>query len=183
MILAFGCQARVGKSTIVSHLIEKYGGVELSFASPLYDILYYAQEKCEFPKEKDRTFLQWIGTEWAREKDPNIWISILEKKIESLPKGTNIYISDLRFSNEYEWCKKKGITTIRIIRNEKIRDPCDGNKNHISENSLINLPLEDWDYVCYNNSNNLEIFFQNIDSYIKTNIEKPNNVSEYKLPL
>jgi hypothetical protein len=58
----FGFEARVGKDTAVEYLIKKHGGVRISFASPIYDILEYAQNVCGFEKVKDREFLQQIRT-------------------------------------------------------------------------------------------------------------------------
>ena len=84
MKIAFGGKMGTGKDTCVNYLIKKYGGVKISFSDSIYDILYYAQNVCGFKKEKDRKFLQWIGTEWAREKNPNIWI---ELTLKNYPKN------------------------------------------------------------------------------------------------
>ena len=107
MRVAFGCQARVGKSTAVAHLISEHGGLELSFAAPLYNILYFAQETCGLEKRKDRKFLQWIGTEWGREQDDNLWVSLLLQKVEANP-DKNIFVPDLRFPNEIRALKAAG---------------------------------------------------------------------------
>ena len=83
--LAFGCKAGVGKSTAVDYLMQKHGGVELSFAKPLKNILLYAQQTCGFKENKDRGFLQWVGTDWARSKDENVWIHHVKNEIETHP--------------------------------------------------------------------------------------------------
>ena len=41
VLLAFGCEARVGKDTAVNYLVSQKGGFKTSFASPLYDIQEY----------------------------------------------------------------------------------------------------------------------------------------------
>ena len=71
--IAFGCEARVGKSEACLYLKTNYGGTEISFSKSIYDIMYYAQDVCSFEKKKDRDFLQKIGT-WGRNQDENIWV-------------------------------------------------------------------------------------------------------------
>ena len=63
MKIAFGYKMGAGKDTAVDYLKQKYGGTHLSFAGPIYTILENAQHICGFPVEKDRQFLQFIGTE------------------------------------------------------------------------------------------------------------------------
>ena len=140
--IAFGCQARVGKSTGVQYLIQNYGGSELSFARPLYEILYFAQKKCGFDLQKDRKFLQWVGTQWAREKEPDIWVNCLLRELKTSHEE-NIYVSDIRFPNELEALKKEGFTCVRIIRNNSTTES--STSTHVSETSLTGLPLTEWD--------------------------------------
>lgn len=139
--IAFGFEARVGKDTAVDYLIKNYGGTRLSFAKPLYDIQSYTQKICGLPQEKDRKFLQIVGTEWGREKNPNIWVDIVLKQIQDLGSQENIFISDLRFPNELEALKKAGFTTVWLTRTEKNRlvefaSDAGGSLKHASETSL-----------------------------------------------
>lgn len=160
--IAFGCQARVGKDTAVGYLLKKYGGTHLKFAKPIYEILIFAQEKCGFQKVKDRKFLQWIGTEWARAQDPDIWCKMLISEVEKLPKETNIFISDLRFPNEFQYLREAGFTLIKIERdNSTLLDA--KVKKHTSETSLDQE--KNWDYRIYNNSSIVE-FYRKLDSTI-----------------
>jgi len=140
--IAFGYQSRVGKDTACLLLQQKYGGNIYNFSKSLYDILYHAQSICGFPKEKDPKFLQWVGTEWARSKDPNVWIN---KTFENIDWSNNCFISDLRFKNEMDYLSKNGFITIKIIRDDR---PIDRNPLHQSENDLNSA---DWDYTIINN--------------------------------
>jgi hypothetical protein len=140
--IAFGCKAGTGKSESVKYLIQKYGGTELSFAKPLYEILHFSQEKCGFPIEKDRKFLQYIGT-WARKKDPNVWVRLLCEKLEEIPKEENIFVSDVRFPNEFNALKHKGFTMV-LINRDISNEPW---RNHLSENQ----ELKSWDFTINNN--------------------------------
>ncbi|HMP28698.1 MAG TPA: hypothetical protein PKD85_03810 [Saprospiraceae bacterium] len=171
--IAFGFEARVGKDTAVDYLIKTYGGKRLSFAQPLYDIQTYAQNICGLPKEKDRKFLQIVGTEWGRDKDPNIWVNIVLKQIAETPSNENIFISDLRFPNELEALKKAGFITVLITRTEKKRlvefiKDAGGSLKHASETSLKGYEKE-FNYHIKNHGS-LEEFLQQIDMLAQTEL-------------
>ena len=161
--LAFGSHARVGKSEAVKYLVSKYGGSELSMGKAIYDILGYSQNKCGFPLEKDRKFLQMVG-DWGREKDPDVWINIVDKEIGSSLKE-NLYISDLRYPNEATILKNRGFHLVNIIRDSSQR--CNnfgtGSRDHSSEISLEKY--DSWDFVIYNDKSLVE-FHQQLDNII-----------------
>ena len=163
--IAFGGKMGVGKDTAVNYMISKLGGEKTSFAGPIYDILYYAQDKCMFKKEKDRKFLQFIGTDWARKIDPLVWIRlVLNKQYKN-----NVYLSDLRFINEFKHLKNNGWICIKIQRSQKsIKNnrKGTGSSKHISETSLSSIPDKDWDYIIDNN-NNIREFYKKLDDIIK----------------
>jgi len=158
--LALGCQANVGKSTIAHHLTSKYNFVEYAFSEPLYNIMYYAQRMCGFDQQKDREFLQYVGTEWARKRDPNVWINYLMNQV--VETNTNIVVSDVRFKNEFDTLKNNGFTMIRIIRDISLL-------NHSSEIELMNKPLDEWDYIIYNNGD-VDTLYENIHNILQDHI-------------
>jgi len=165
--IAFGCQARVGKDTAADYLIDVYGGECKKFSTPLYDILHYAQDRLGFKREKDGQFLQYIGTEWARKKDEDIWANTLLKNIKG--SHSNIYVTDLRFKNEFKLLRKNGFKLVRIIRDDASNDATYGNRNtqHQSEVDLLDIPLDEWDFVIYNNESLEELKFQ-LDNLVET---------------
>lgn len=167
MKIAFGYNMRVGKDTAVEYLINKLNGKRISFSEPLYDILHYAQNKCNFPIQKDRQFLQYVGTEWARKIDPNVWINILLKNTYNTDE--NLFISDLRFPNEFEALKQNQWICVKITRpnNNNISEE---HTNHISETSLNNILDENWDFVI-NNDTNLIDFYKKLDVLINNILE------------
>ena len=112
--ISFCGKAGSGKDISVKYLIDKYGGEKIYFSKPIYDILYYAQNLCGFKLEKDRKFLQWVGTEWGRNINPNIWV---ELAVKDIPIKGNVYVSDVRFLNEFYTLKKQGFINIKMIRN------------------------------------------------------------------
>lgn len=129
-----------GKTTVANHLIEKYGFVEVSFASPLKDItaILYGFDRDmlegdtiekrnlrETVKDPiwDRTgreALQYLGTEIFRtHHDEGTWVKIAMREIEKLTaKGYNVVISDVRFQNECTAIEKLGGEMWQINRYE-----------------------------------------------------------------
>lgn len=135
----------------------------MSFAEALYDILYHAQTICGFPKAKDRKFLQWVGTEWARNIDPDVWVRVVEKKIRDWDQEViepSIIITDVRFPNEAKMLKDNGFTLVRILRDDK---DANVDRKHASENSL--LTYDGWDHIIENNGT-LEEFYEELDGLV-----------------
>jgi hypothetical protein len=154
MKIAFGDKSRVGKDTAVDYYIKKFGGKRFSISNYLYDIMMYVQKKCNLPLIKDRKFLQIVGTEWGRNCiDNNLWINLLLNDINKSIEDNNlmeknIYISDVRFRNEFDILKSNNWILIKIKKNV---DPLvvDGFKNHSSEDN--NIKDDEWDFVIENN--------------------------------
>jgi hypothetical protein len=164
MKIAFGYKMGVGKDEACSYLQKKYGGHIISFAQPLYSIQTYAQKICGFPIEKDRKLLQFIGTEWARKKDPDVWIRLA---LQNMPKNENIFLSDLRFPNELEYLKKEGWVCIKIKRSLQHNRKGTGSISHESETLLDNILDSEWDFVLDNNKNLTE-FHMNLTTLFET---------------
>ena len=165
--IAFGYKRRVGKDTSCDYLISKYGGIKLSFAEPLYEILYFAQTVCGFERTKDRKFLQFIGTEWARTINSNVWVDLLVEKIKK-NSHHNIYVSDLRFKNEFKVLKDHGFICVQINGNSREEN---GYNNHTSDKDLDGF--NGWDFTIENFSTIANLYTQ-ID-YIFCDQIKPLN--------
>lgn len=168
MKIAFGYKMGSGKDTVVDYLISRYGGTKLKFADPLYNMMEYCQSVCGFLPEKDRKFLQFIGTEWAREKNPNVWIN---KVLSRSNDEGNYFLSDLRFLNEFNALKRDDWVLIKLIRNEGCDRKGSGSATHISENELDLTADGDWDYVIDNNGS-IEELYRKIDIIVGNKIEK-----------
>jgi len=116
-----------GKSTLAEALEKAWdaqGGVAYlkNFADSIYEMhdycLGYVNDfgvalpdsmKVESSQRthKDRKLLQWLGTEWGRTIDENIWVSILKEKIDiamAVCDNENplFIVADCRFENEAE---------------------------------------------------------------------------------
>lgn len=151
--------ARSGKDTVAAILAEQTKHTEmLSFATPLKlmltSLLGSATYLHESEKEKTiewlgrspRYLLQTLGTEWGRDLvHPDIWIRLLERRVEFCRDASLIVITDVRFENEAAWVRKHG-QLVHVMRDK--RPPIGGTDNHASE---YGLPIEDADYIIANN--------------------------------
>lgn len=175
MKIAFGYKAGSGKDLSIKYLIKKYGGNKIYFSEPLYDILFYAQKVCGFEIKKDRKFLQFVGTEWARNINSDIWINLLISNSNKL--DGHIYCSDVRFINEFESLKKNGWILIKISRtNIDSKRIGNGYNNHISEIDLDYVKDNEWDYIIENNGTIKELY-NKLDNIIHDiSLKKEKNV-------
>lgn len=168
MRLAFAGQMRSGKDTAAEYVVDRLGAKNMKFADPIYDILHYAQDRCGVPRHKDRYFLQWLGTDWARNTlDPMVWINILLRDVEK--ETGHIVVSDARFSNEFEALKKAGFTVVKIERDETLRSQFHGSDH----STTFETHPSEWDVMTYqkfdaviNNNGTLEELYGKLDKLI-----------------
>ena len=137
MKICFIGYMRSGKDTAADYLKSRQGGTVIKFAGPLYEIQSFIQKRCYLPAEKDRLLLQWLGTDWGRAKDPEIWVNIFKKDLENLNPANNVYVTDCRFRNEAKICRDLGFKLIRINRPLDARLAAGAtNLTHLSETDL-----------------------------------------------
>jgi hypothetical protein len=158
--IAFGGKMGTGKDCAVKYMINKHTGVKLSFADPIYDILHYTQQRCGLAPVKDRMFLQFVGTEWGRSIDNDIWVNLL---VKATPEDKNAFVSDVRFPNEFRAMKDNGWTCVKLVRNHFKGREGTGTNTHSSETSLDSIPDEEWDYIIDNNGTIAE-FYESLDT-------------------
>jgi dephospho-CoA kinase len=165
MKIGFIGQMRSGKDTAADYLRDMHQGHIMKFADPIYEIQNFAQEITGFPKEKDRHFLQWIGTEWGRAKDPDIWVKVLERRLDAMGNDCEVYITDVRFPNEITMLKKKGFTIVMIYADDEIRVARGATREtHISE--AYSRTCEDYDFRIENNGTKEE-FYHKLEGLLK----------------
>lgn len=97
----------------------------------------------QYPLGKQRTLLQWWGTEYRRSIDPDYWVRQLANTIE-LEKPQIALITDMRFPNEMDFVKQYG-ETILVQRDTLVES------THASETALAGVALEDWSIILDNN--------------------------------
>lgn len=158
--IAFGYKMGSGKDSCAEYLKSTLGGASVSFASPLYDILHFAQNTCGFPIAKDRAFLQWVGTEWGQSIDPDVWVKILLKKTKELCKDHDyIYCTDLRFLQEFRALKEDGWYCVKVTKPFLATERTgSGSITHRSETELDYVPDCEWDAVLDNNGTIVDLY-------------------------
>ncbi len=155
-----------GKTEAVRYLISKYGGLDFSFAKPLYDMMYFCQDTMGIEHHKDRKFLTTMG-DFFRDKNPNIFIDRCFTLTNQCPVST--YISDGRYLNELDTGRKNGFYLIEIVSSDENRQKRRPNENifdsHSSENGYpVNYRFD----AIIQNNGTLEEFYNNLDKVIQS---------------
>jgi hypothetical protein len=95
------------------------------------------------PLGKQRTLLQWWGTDYRRNEDPNYWVEKLQEVIEK-DKPAIALISDMRFPNEVSWVKSSIDNCVVRVDRLGYRSIT---PSHASETALDFMGDEDWHYI------------------------------------
>ncbi len=90
-------------------------------------------DKAGLKANSPRELLQYVGTEYVRNKDEDYWAKILWKSIEYKEK---ILIPDLRFKNEVKFAIENHASIVKIIRLDFDNENTD---DHLSENDIKNI--------------------------------------------
>lgn len=124
-----------------------------------------AEKKIAFINEwKDsyREYLQRIG-ESARQANPNHWIDLLHYRARlAEDQGVSaLVIDDLRYRNEFDYCKKQGYTVIKLVPNKiDVNDTL-----HPSEREWFDLPADF--VICKRMDAPLTDYYQQLNSILK----------------
>lgn len=116
-IIGIAGKARTGKDTIANHLVEKHGFVQLAFADPIREIVYFLCSAQTLPDDKEepiypagvsqRRMMQDIG-DMGRRWHVDYWVQQLEDTLKTWEPDTRVVISDIRYENEANWIRKRG---------------------------------------------------------------------------
>lgn len=99
-----------------------------------------------------RDVLLKIGENTKKSFGEDIWVNTIFHRIKRFKsKNPNhlIIISDVRFRNELEACKKEGFLLVRIKRDNVNRT---NKENHVSEVDLNGIPDEEFSVIIENSS-------------------------------
>lgn len=143
--IAFTGKAGSGKST-ASNYLEKIADFQrVSFAKPLYDLMYIVQERMGLENKKDRKLLQFLG-EHARKtaiesglQDPIL--TLMDQQINKLDSddcsSCNIVVDDLRMKVEKNFLEKRNFFMFRIVgRSHSESNMSGGSTTHKTEVDL-----------------------------------------------
>lgn len=111
-----------GKDSVGKSLIDEYGYVRVSFATPLKRMISVLLEECGYDEDEiermvdgdqkeipvpelggktTRYVMQTLGTEWRDMIHKTLWVDIAKRKISDLnDSGDDVVVTDLRFPHE-----------------------------------------------------------------------------------
>lgn len=92
------------------------------------------------PLGKQRSLLQWWGTEYRRKQDPFYWVRMMKAQLE-IDKPQFAIITDVRFDNELYFIKSLGGHTVKVTR-QGITASDLSIRQHRSETELINAAFD-----------------------------------------
>ncbi len=168
MIVGISGPINSGKDTVAEILCDEYNFLRVAFADSLKDFCLKMfpdilnEETLWGPSEKRtpecRRLLQQLGTDVARQFDPNVWvkhtmnrISLLQTQgLDALGRHNptrpdrSVVVSDVRFPNEAEGIRAQGGFLLSITRpdNYNLVNTEQTARTHESETSIFEIPSE-----------------------------------------
>lgn len=157
VIIGLSGKMGVGKSTAIEILNELVQGTstviqQVKFAQPLYDIQEYVYSRIKSvhvrPPSfvKDRTLLQWLGTDWGRGTiSDSIWVDLWSSKVSDIEIAcramstaeTLVIVSDdVRFDNEAATVRALNGHIVQITSNKSGDRISLINTSHSSERGI-----------------------------------------------
>lgn len=169
-IIGLAGKKRSGKSVTAKHLAGKHGYIRYALAEPfklaLMQLLGWSFEHIEGKLKEvvderygfsPRTAMQTIGTQWGRFLNRDLWIILVDQKIDW---NGNVVVTDIRRENEAQWIRSKGGVIIHIVRPD-----LPNNDDHISESGIMINPALG-DMVLTNNMEPIEKMYLKVDAYV-----------------
>lgn len=140
-LIGIAGKARSGKDTAATYIVQTYGFTRQAFADPMKNMmrvigLSEAQLNGGLKETADDLFgcsprymMQTLGTEWGRDCiSEDFWLHVAERL---RPKSAVVF-TDVRFDNEAEWVRERGVL-IHISRGNR---PHMDNAGHASESGV-----------------------------------------------
>ena len=83
-----------------------------------------------------------VGDAFKEKFGRDIWIKVL---FDTIKNENKVVITDLRFKNEYDECREKGVFIIKVVRPEM-----GSSDTHVSETDLDNISDSEYDAFVVN---------------------------------
>lgn len=144
-------------------LLENIG--DLNHYESLQDAVWYLLSLNK-SKLSARIVLQFLGTEWGREKvSKEIWVNAaIRQANEVLKTGTSVVISDTRMRNEVDIIKNSGGRVVKVCRSSATGTV--GIVGHASECELQGLP-DSFFNVVINNNHTLDDLYEALTIFVE----------------
>lgn len=109
------------------------------------------------PYGKQRTLLQWWGTEFRRASNPSYWVNKHKEEVEKV-KPEIVLVPDMRFFNEVSYIREYG--DVLKVFNPRLTSARNG---HASEEQLANY--DEWDAVITNDGSLDDLKQKAVDTF------------------
>ena len=130
-LYAFSGVIASGKTTAARYLESEYGFVLLSFGNKLKEIVSLITPDNKINKARDRKLLEFVGTNYYRNMDPDHWIIYVVNKIHhAWLEEKDVVIDDLRFKNEASVIMGLGGKLLQINTHSKISEERQISRDH-----------------------------------------------------
>lgn len=86
-----------------------------------------------------RWLMRTYGTDYRRAQNPNYWVNRLNEKLQSLPPGPSVVVSDVRFNNEAEMIRQAGFTQRELWQIIRPNNPHFSKSLHPSDAGLSHI--------------------------------------------
>lgn len=161
-LIALSGLPRSGKDTVAAYLNARYGHQPMAFAAPLkfaasimLNMTPAQMEGINYDREavmpewgfSVRHFLQYLGTEVARQFDPDFWVKRVAMELSKMRAAQatgqlppqmmqmnfdRIVFTDCRFENEAVWVRSQGGIVVEITRPGVVAN------GHVSNKGIAN---------------------------------------------
>ena len=144
VIIAFTGYKGSGKDAVATRMHERlrqidrrrYRGTQHNFATPVKQICGYMfnlePEEMRIPALKEKVLDRWphksprflmqeFATNFVRAGYPDIWVRIWERTFDHKKISDYVFVSDLRFPNEYEMLRRRGAFIVKVERPDVAR--------------------------------------------------------------
>lgn len=153
--IAISGKAGAGKNQVLEFAKELWPQLQFheeKFAKFVYSTVKVIHGVLGLRNYKDGKLMQFLGLHMRETHGDNFWIDRLNEHLKAC-NNVNIVVTDLRFPNELEYCKKNNFYIIRVKRYEDLRKESMVGRSsiHESETALDKTSDEEFDYVLENN--------------------------------
>lgn len=177
--ITFSGKAQHGKDTTAKYMkeeLERLGRkvIILHFADYLKYVCKEYFNWNGIKDEKGRTILQKVGTDLARNNNPDIWVDTVKNFILAFETEFDYFlVPDCRFPNEIEVLKRDGridfFYAIKVKRDNFDNGLTEEQKNHPSETALDNYKFN---FIVIDNEEGLD--------YVKSNARQVAQTIDFK---
>lgn len=109
----------IGHSKVHSFALPLKQGIKTMFGIDVFSPEWADRKEEIIPElgKSLRDMMQTLGTEWGRQMvHPDVWVYATKQVYDSLPGGSTMILTDVRFQNEADWIRSVDGIIVRLER-------------------------------------------------------------------